>query len=47
LPYRAALRAALDAAEAVRTGDALPGSVPYPELQQILLARARRGEAPR
>ena len=40
LPYRAALRAALDAAEAVRTGGVVPESVAYAELQQILLAHA-------
>lgn len=41
LPYRAALQAALDSAEAVRTGGDVPGSVSYPELQGILLAHAR------
>ena len=36
LPYRAALAAAVDAAEAVREGSAPPRSVPYAELQARL-----------
>jgi len=41
LPYRVALKAALDTAEAVRTGADLPGAVTYPDLQD-LLSRYRR-----
>jgi hypothetical protein len=36
LPYRAALAAAVAAAEAVRDGRPLPESVPYPDLQALL-----------
>jgi 2-methylisocitrate lyase-like PEP mutase family enzyme len=36
LPYRAALAAAVAAAEAVRDGRPLPESVPYPDLQGLL-----------
>lgn len=36
LPYRAALAAAVGAADAVREGSPLPASIPYPELQELL-----------
>jgi 2-methylisocitrate lyase-like PEP mutase family enzyme len=36
LPYRAALRAALDAVRAVREGKALPPAMPYADLQQLM-----------
>jgi 2-methylisocitrate lyase-like PEP mutase family enzyme len=36
LPYRAAMRAGLGVAEAVRDGTALPDGVPYSELQDML-----------
>jgi len=42
LPYRVALRAALDSAEAVRSGSDLPPSVGYHDLQAVLSAHARR-----
>ncbi|WP_088288475.1 isocitrate lyase/phosphoenolpyruvate mutase family protein [Kineosporia sp. A_224] len=35
LPYRAALRAAVDAARAVRDGSALPPAVPYADVQAL------------
>lgn len=41
MPYRVALRAALDTTEAVRQGGDLPGSVVHLELQNSLLAFAR------
>ncbi|MEU6854705.1 isocitrate lyase/phosphoenolpyruvate mutase family protein [Actinacidiphila alni] len=41
LPYRAAMRAALTAAEAVRDGGAVPDATPYAELQAELTAHAR------
>jgi 2-methylisocitrate lyase-like PEP mutase family enzyme len=41
LPYRVALQAALDTAEAVRTGGGLPGAVTYPALQDSLSTYAR------
>jgi 2-methylisocitrate lyase-like PEP mutase family enzyme len=40
LPYRAALRAALDVAEAVREGRTPPPGLPYPELQGALVDHA-------
>lgn len=40
LPYRAALQAALDAAEAVRKGGDLPGAVTYRALQDGLATYA-------
>jgi 2-methylisocitrate lyase-like PEP mutase family enzyme len=38
LPYRVALQAALDTAEAVRVGGDLPGALSYPAVQDILSA---------
>jgi 2-methylisocitrate lyase-like PEP mutase family enzyme len=38
LPYRVALQAALDTAEAVRVGGDLPGALSYPAVQGILSA---------
>jgi 2-methylisocitrate lyase-like PEP mutase family enzyme len=41
LPYRAAMRAALRAAEAVRDGGQVPDAVPYADLQAALTACVR------
>jgi 2-methylisocitrate lyase-like PEP mutase family enzyme len=41
LPYRAAIRAAVDVAGAVREGRAMPAAVSYPELQARLVDHAR------
>jgi 2-methylisocitrate lyase-like PEP mutase family enzyme len=41
LPYRAAIRAAVDVTGAVREGRAMPAAVPYPELQARLADYAR------
>lgn len=41
LPYRAAIRAATDAATALREGHPLPAAVPYPDLQTRLVEYAR------
>ncbi|GAB2800456.1 isocitrate lyase/phosphoenolpyruvate mutase family protein [Actinoallomurus bryophytorum] len=43
LPYRAAIRAAVDVAGAVREGRATPAAVPYPELQARLVEYAKAG----
>lgn len=40
LPYRAALTAAVAAADAVRAGGPLPAAIPYPDLQASLAAYA-------
>lgn len=42
LPYRAAIHAAVDVAEAVRERRAVPAAVPYPELQARLVGYAER-----
>lgn len=47
LPYRAAIRAAVDAAAAVRDGGPVPASVAYGDLQARLLRYARDVAAPR
>ena len=41
LPYRAAVRAAVEVADAVREGRAMPAAVPYPELQARLVDYAK------
>jgi 2-methylisocitrate lyase-like PEP mutase family enzyme len=41
LPYRAAVRAAVDVTVAVRNGTELPSATPYPELQRRLVEYAR------
>jgi 2-methylisocitrate lyase-like PEP mutase family enzyme len=41
LPYRAAMHAAVRAAEAVRDGDPFPAATPYADLQAELTAHAR------
>jgi 2-methylisocitrate lyase-like PEP mutase family enzyme len=40
LPYRAAISAAVDSAAAVRDGAALPESIPYAEVQELLRAHS-------
>jgi 2-methylisocitrate lyase-like PEP mutase family enzyme len=40
LPYRAAVQGAVDAAAAVRDGDATPSAIPYADLQQKLVRYA-------
>jgi 2-methylisocitrate lyase-like PEP mutase family enzyme len=42
LPYRAAISVAVASAAAVRDGTALPESIPYDELQDLLTAHAAR-----
>jgi 2-methylisocitrate lyase-like PEP mutase family enzyme len=46
LPYRAAMRAALDAATSVRDGIAVPSATPYSELQDRLVRHARQSGRP-
>jgi 2-methylisocitrate lyase-like PEP mutase family enzyme len=41
LPYRAAVRAAVEVADAVREGRAMPAAVSYPELQARLVDYAK------
>lgn len=45
LPYRAAIRGAVDAAVAVRDGLELPAALPYPDMQDQLVRYARGGHA--